>query len=122
MKVICPYCKQPAVLVTGAFIYPELENLHSNYYWSCSPCGAYVGTHRASKDHQPLGTMADKPLRMLRCKAHEAFDGWWKGIGMKRTTAYKELARSLGISKSECHIAMFDEAMCHKVVDLYSWR
>jgi hypothetical protein len=121
MKVICPYCNREAQLVTGEVIYPKSISFHDLYFWQCAPCGACVGTHEG-KRHKPLGTLANKHLRMLRREAHNAFDWWWRKQGIRRSEAYTELARSLGIPKSECHIAMFDEAVCHKVVDLYYWR
>ncbi|MFV9178163.1 zinc-finger-containing protein, partial [Serratia marcescens] len=44
--VTCDYCGKPAALVRGFVIYPHRKDLANGYYWSCDPCGAYVGCHR----------------------------------------------------------------------------
>jgi hypothetical protein len=36
----------------------------------CVPCDAYVGTHKNSKDHKPLGFLANRGLREARKAAH----------------------------------------------------
>lgn len=38
--------------------------------------------------------------------------------GKARGAAYKWLAGELGISAEQCHIGMFDETMCQRVIDL----
>lgn len=116
--VICHYCKQEAELVTGREVYPHLPKLAHKKIWRCLPCQAWVGTHENSKDHKPLGILANKSLRDMKMRAHMVFDPLWKDMGMKRVQAYKRLAEALGIPTNKCHIGMFDEEMCQKVINV----
>ncbi|MEE8663463.1 MAG: zinc-finger-containing protein [Acetobacter sp.] len=93
--------------------------------WECAPCRAWVGCH---PDGKPLGRLANAELRQKKMQAHAAFDPLWKrkmqrdGLtkGHARAKAYKWLAAQLGIERSDCHIGMFDEATCAKVVEICS--
>lgn len=126
MKVICPYCRQPAVLVKGDHIYPHRMDLYQLNFWNCDPCFAYVGCHKKgakvdgvkSDGTIPLGRLADPYLRRAKSQAHAAFDPIWKNNHLTRSEAYKRLAIQLGIPKKECHIGMFDIEMCMKVVEV----
>lgn len=117
--VPCPYCGK------GARYWPTSAHLYSGReygpVWECAPCQAWVGCH---PDGRPLGRLADRSLRQAKMKAHEAFDPMWKAkarkerIGAKaaRNAGYAWLARQLGIEREDCHIGMFDLAMCNRVV------
>lgn len=118
MQVRCPYCHNPAKLVGGDVIYPHRPDLFAKKFWQCLPCDAYVGTHKGSKDHQPLGRLANAELRAAKQRAHAAFDPIWKSGAMSRSEAYGALARLLGIEKKRCHIGWFDVERCSKVVDV----
>lgn len=113
--VICPYCGKAAKLVDSAIIY---RGVSYGMIWLCAPCEAYVGTHKNSKDHAPLGRLADRELREWKIQAHAAFDPLWreKNAPMRRKDAYKQLAESMGIAPSDCHIGMFDVFQCKEVV------
>jgi hypothetical protein len=41
----------------------------------------------------------------------------WQGGWMTRDKAYEWLAETLEITKDECHIGMFDESMCKRVIE-----
>lgn len=112
----CPYCGRQAELVTGATIHPHRPDLHAKYFWLCSPCSAWVGTHRGGRNHQPLGRLANADLRFAKQAAHAAFDPLWRRCGMRRGGAYKWLADQLGIPADKCHIGMFDVSTCERVV------
>lgn len=131
----CPYCSQPAKLVTGKVIYGHRPDLARLFFWQCAPCDAYVGCHRNGDGKQPLGRLANAELRMWKMRAHEAFDPLWKELvekeiealgghtpkGIKqrhRTDAYKNLAQDLGIEMKDCHIGMFDVELCKRVVQV----
>ena len=116
MIVICPYCNQPAQLVGGDVIYPHLPWLHGKMFYSCVPCGAYVGCHDGTT--QPLGCLANAQLRVAKMAAHTAFDPLWKSHRLTRTAAYRWLARELGIEVGDCHIGMFDVEQCRRVVEV----
>ena len=118
-EVVCPYCGFNAELIDSIAVYRKSYGM----VWLCQPCQAWVGTHKGSKDHKPLGTLAKLELRTLRQSAHSALDPFWKdqisqGIskGKARREVYSKLAAALGIGSAECHIAMFDEARCREVL------
>ena len=120
----CPYCGEPAKLVTGEVIYPRRKDLHSKKFWSCQPCDAYVGCHSANRytnfeDTWPLGRLANGELRAAKMKAHAAFDPLWQaGVFKSRSRAYNWLADKLNLSTAECHIGMFDANTCRRVVEV----
>lgn len=113
MKVIC--CKEETKLVTGKEVYPQIPNLHLNYYYLCEKCRAYVGCHKNTK--KPLGTPADKELRQLRIKVHNVVDKLWKSEYLTRSEVYEMLSRKFKISKENCHIGMFNKKQCEDVID-----
>ena len=131
----CPYCGRPSVFhMDSSYIYRG-----QNYgpVFECEPCGAYVGAHRATL--LPMGTLANKPLRILRMQCHKLFDPLYKDLsqaypehgrgltrpahnstmrGAARTRAYRWLAAQLNIPLDDCHIAMFREDRCREVIAL----
>lgn len=112
----CPYCQCPAKLVSGMVVFPARPSLAKHSYWQCVRCGARVGCH--PKSTAPLGELADGKTRFMRAKAHEEFDRLWKGGLMGRQDAYRWLREQLGLGYGECHIGMFDAAMCQRVIDV----
>ena len=113
--VICPYCQERARLVTGEQVYPHRRDLYDKRFYACPPCGAWVGVHVGT--FQPLGRLANEQLRKLKMHAHARFDPLWKSGRVERSAAYVMLAEALGIPGEECHIGMFDEDMCMRVVN-----
>ncbi len=124
MVVRCPYCGADAKLVTGKVVYPHRPDLAQLKFWQCAPCDAYVGCHKpnahnpADDGTRPLGRLANATLRRLKSTAHACFDPLWKDGHMLRGEAYQWLAAQLGIPVGECHIGMFDEATCKRVITL----
>lgn len=119
-EVVCPYCGNVAVRVTGKEIYPHRPDLEERSFYLCKPCDAYVGTHKGT--YRPLGRMANAELRKAKIAAHSKFDLLWKSGQFDRTGAYAFMAKKLGLSMTECHIGMFDVAMnkrVEQVVDQY---
>lgn len=116
--ITCPYCGEPAPLVTGAEVYPHRRDLRKKKFWKCTPCAAWVGCH--PKSNEPLGRLANYELRGARKRAHDAFDPLWKGYGanreMTRESAYTWLSCRLRLPRSKCHIGMFDVLTCRKVL------
>jgi hypothetical protein len=127
MSIFCPYCSKEAAYTSSAQVYGGRD--YGRIYL-CSPCEAWVGVHKGTD--KPLGRLADKELREWKKKAHAAFDPLWqaklrnrraeRGPEYKqfwaRGSGYKWLAEQLGISKTECHIGMFDVGMCKRVVEI----
>lgn len=116
--VTCPYCQQPAELVSGDRVYPHRTDLYVKRFWQCEPCDAYVGTHSNSAWHCPLGRLANGELRILKQRCHAVFDPLWKKGGISRVEAYKRLAERMNIPRAECHIGMFDEARCRLALEV----
>ncbi|WP_418131431.1 zinc-finger-containing protein [Variovorax sp. 278MFTsu5.1] len=116
LKVDCPYCSRPARLVGGAAIYPHRPDLFALKFWQCQPCNAFVGTHKNSSRHVPLGRLANAELRALKSRAHARFDPLWKQGGMSRSEAYAWAAEALAIPQNEMHIGMFDGARCEQLI------
>lgn len=134
-KTDCPYCGQPASLVSGRQVYPRRSQLRDRKYWSCEPCGAHVGCHTkgspvfrkgtviVSDGTYPLGTLANAALRAIRQQVHEAFDPLWSNDASlddkgknARTRAYSWLASVMNLPTADCHIGMFDEEQCRLAI------
>lgn len=65
-----------------------------------------------------LKAPAGSPLAKARIAAHDAFDPLWKSGHFDRGIAYEWLASELGIPVAKCHMILFDEAQCQRVVDI----
>lgn len=109
LDIECPYCHAEADFVSSRDFYAK--DYGTNIY-VCYPCDAYVGTH--GKGGTPLGTLANKELRLLRMTAHSIFDPLWRGKYRKmgRSGAYRLMQRLMNLSPERAHIAMFDEQQC----------
>ena len=120
----CQHCNKSTSLVTGDFIYNHRPDLHTLNFWYCANCRAYVGCHKKGARTQfgisdgtlPLGTAANARLRELRKDAHNVFDNLWKNQEFSRDGAYLQLAYYLRIKKDDCHMALFDDEQCKKVI------
>jgi hypothetical protein len=113
LKVICPYCIKPAKLVDSAVVY---FGTSYGMMWLCAPCDAYVGTHKGSKQHLPLGRLANAELRKWKIRAHAAFDPLWKNGEMSRGKAYLLLQDLMGISAGQAHIGEFTVDDCKLLI------
>lgn len=113
--VPCPYCDGlPAELVlNSAFLY---KGRNYGPVWFCRGCGAYVGTHANSKDHKPLGRLANAELRSWKAKAHAAFDPLWRSGVVTRPEAYGVLRQLMGKTEKDGHIGMFDVDECKLLI------
>ncbi|KUE88114.1 MULTISPECIES: zinc-finger-containing protein [Cupriavidus] len=70
---LCDYCGGKAVLArVGEEAYPYLED--HGPVWICSPCQAWIGVRARSKQHTPLGRLADAALREKKSRLHDALD------------------------------------------------
>lgn len=111
----CRYCKGEVVLVPNEQVYGKPYG-NWPYMYICISCEAYVGLHPHTD--LPLGTMADKPLRMAR-KIHKKFfqqllETWDKSRGQ----LYKWLADQMEIDSKQCHWSLFELADCAKAGDI----
>lgn len=115
-RLSCPVCGAQAVLAKW-----KKRDGSPRLVWRCSAgCDTAVGCHDGTTE--PLGTLATKALRAKRNQTHAIFDRLWirKRIGQRagaRADAYKWLAGQLGIGEEQCHIGLFDEAMCNRAIE-----
>jgi len=128
--VKCDYCGGQAKLVKGKKVYPHRNDLAGLNFWYCDNGHdpAYVGCHKKNRNHghsgiEPLGRLANAKLRNAKSMAHGAFDPLWRHGSERRKfksrkRAYNWLADQLKIDASECHIGMFNEEMCGKVMEV----
>jgi len=119
-KVTCPYCNEPAKLITGDKLYPHRRDLYHKFFYQCAPCKAYVGCHPDST--KPLGRLATAELRKAKQEAHVAFDSIWRHGDLPRWEAYKWLAKELNIPADTCHIGQFDTSQCRRVIEICNRR
>ncbi len=113
-KVICPYCGREAELVDDTKVYGS--NGFGSQVYLCQKCNAYVGVHKGSK--QPLGTLANRELRIARKAAHLVFDDLWKSRKMGRWQAYRWLAETMHIDGKDAHIGMFNIDQCIQLINM----
>lgn len=127
----CPYCGQPAELVMGDAVYPQMPKLHTLCFWVCTPCDARVGCHGVGKkavvngrrvvsDGQiPLGSLANAPLRQARQDVHSVFDPLWTRGDMTRSEAYAWLSMRVPFDIDNiAHVAHYTLEQCSLVIDL----
>ena len=119
---MCGYCNSEAVLVSATVVYGPSGR---GNLWICPSwpdCDAYVGVHDG-EIARPKGTLANGPLRALRIKVHQVFDGQWKngpdgkpravrGRNFARRQAYARLAKLMGREGQSVHIGEFDVNQC----------
>ncbi|MEJ1518211.1 zinc-finger-containing protein [Bacillus cereus] len=110
----CPYCNSNVIYTSNKEIYgKEIEN---GKCYKCTNCDSYVGVHKGT--NIPLGRLANRELRTLKKKAHSLFDPIWETGKKKRSQAYSELAKKLGIPTKECHFGWFDKEMLEKAIKI----
>ena len=114
----CPYCHNKAILIDSRVIHGKSYGL----IWMCSPCKAWVGVHKNSPTHKPLGSLAKEDLRILRMKAHEVFDSLWRKWGISRKEAYVYLQNLMDMTPEQAHIGRFNEYECRKLIKLLKGR
>jgi hypothetical protein len=123
MALTCQYCGR------AAGYRPNSRHLYQGRdygpVWEClGQCEAYVGCH---PDGEPLGTLANRQLRIDRRRVHDVFDPLWRDIHLAypgipvrvghvrhimRVRAYEWLAEQLGMQFEDCHIAKFNRDRC----------
>lgn len=117
INIKCPYCGSRALLRPASVVHKHTIPGEEVYVCARFPaCDAYVSAHRDS--HLPMGTLADKSLRIKRRQAHIALSQLWERGLMTRKEAYRWLQVQLGLPESEAHIGRFSTYRCEQVIDL----
>lgn len=113
----CHACKSWDIrLIEAKHLNPDLLPDQWILAYYCDNCKASVTTRKGTSI--PLGFMARRGVRTLRQKAHSVFDKAWKEINMPRSEAYRWLAREMGITENQCHIAMFNDHQCRDIIEI----
>jgi len=102
-RLICPYCGAEAVCV-------ELKDGKRRWKCTTSGCDAFVGAH--ARSGAPLGTLANRELRLCRQSLHASFDLLWRKYKFGRTDSYQFLAVVLGVPKKKAHIGAMNLDQC----------
>jgi hypothetical protein len=118
----CPYCQGEVRFIANSA--PLYNGRNFGPVYACLPCEAWVGCHPGTVN--PLGRLANRPLRTAKMAAHHAFDPLWQakrqrdGIskGKARARGYQWLAAQLGIPAKDCHLGWFDVEQCQRVVEI----
>lgn len=119
VNIKCPYCNSQALLRPASAVHGFEYRQPSEEVYVCARypvCDSYVSAHR--RTHLPMGTLANRPLRIKRMKAHNAFNRLWQSGMMTRTEAYHWLQVQLGLPPEDAHIAKFSEWRCAQVIQL----
>jgi ssDNA-binding Zn-finger/Zn-ribbon topoisomerase 1 len=116
MNLECPECGAPMVLrTTRKFV---AKDGSPRVFYGCSRFPACKATHGAHQhDGRPFGIPADAATKVARIEAHEAFDVLWRSGAMKRTAAYRLIAKLMGLSHEDAHIGRFTREQCHELVE-----
>ena len=100
---ICPYCGKPSALMTQKEWYGK--DFSGRMLYGCRSCDASVGTHPNGK---PLGTLANKELKLLRQQCHALIDPIWQNGILNRYEVYARIKKQFQIehigesTKEEC--------------------
>lgn len=111
--MFCPYCGKNAEFVDNKEIYGRRYG-KSYMMWWCKNCDARVGVHHNDKN-RPLGSMANKELRIWRMKSHFAIDKYWKKGKYKRGEVYMKLKEIFG---KDIHIGQSDKEICQQIINI----
>lgn len=112
----CPYCGSSVILRSADGIYRENTKGAMLYVCKRYPaCDAYVRTRPGTS--RPVGTLANRELRLLRREAHRYFDRLYLSGRMSKEQAYEWLASLIQAPMSKAHIGYLGEYYCRQVID-----
>jgi len=116
---LCPYCNCSTEIVSDKQIYGPNSSYNKMFYRCIMNHDHYVGTYHDNK--KSLGRLANNELRLMKRKAHDAFDPLWRDEPSRFTNkynAYQWLSEKMGIDLKYTHIGMFIAEECEKVIIL----
>jgi|DEB0MinimDraft_6_1074348.scaffolds.fasta_scaffold98348_2 hypothetical protein len=114
MEIYCCGCGKDtqARLTTGKEVYRNQEYLHELYFWKCDTCKNFVGTHKGSKHHAPLGVIPTPGIKKMRQFLHNHIDSMWgRGKSLSRGQLYAAISRDLGYPYHTANIKSEAEGM-----------
>lgn len=110
----CHYCKTLVVITTNKVLYGKDFGSYPWIYY-CPNCTASVGMHLGTGI--PLGSLANKELKMARRDAKARFILYCQVAEIHRNQGYIDLAHLMGIPNGETHFGMFDLERCQLASD-----
>ena len=102
MNIWCCGCggEVSARLTDGGEVYPRRPDLCDLPFWRCDACGNFVGCHHKTKDRtKPLGCIPTPEIKAARQHIHRILDPLWQGGAIDRRSAYRRIAKDLGIEE-----------------------
>ena len=112
----CPYCGSRTELRSADGIYHDNKDDTMLYVCKNYPrCDTYVRVIPGTT--QPMGTLANGPLRALRIEAHRSFDQLYTSGIMTRSEAYQWLSDMIGLPLKKAHIGDMGEYYCRLVIE-----
>lgn len=102
----CPYCSGPVELTHNSEVYGRSIGDWPFVYACVGDCEAHVGVH-ADTDI-PLGTLANKELRIERQKSKQSFHAAMTYKRLSRAEAYRWLASELNLPLGQTHYGWMD--------------
>jgi len=112
MEIYCCECKKDveAELITGQRAYQHREDLWDMLFWQCPNCDNFVGTHKNSKKHAPMGHICGKELKKLKMDIHRILDPLWRSGRYSRKQIYLIVSSKIGWSYHTGRIKCIEEA------------
>lgn len=119
----CGYCGAKASLArAGDRTYPYGEDFGP--VWICEPCQAWIGVRGRSKNHTPLGRLANAALRDAKNRLHRSMEPLVSakmrrdGVSVfeARGKAVKWLATSLGFELNSGSIHELSLEQCERAI------
>lgn len=112
----CPYCGSTVIYRSADGIYQDNSRGAMLYVCSHYPnCDTYVRTHAGTRI--PVGSMANRELRLLRKTAHHYFDRLYESGIMSKEDAYYLLAGMIDAPLSQAHIGYLSDYYCKQVIE-----
>lgn len=127
-EVICPYCQQAALRMTGRELYPRKPELANKHYHVCRNCDAWIGCIDGT--WEPIGHLANAELRRAKQDVYAAIEpiylkamsenNWTKSLA--RNLVYGWLATELNMTSGTASIGDFDLKQCQLVLLICNYR
>ncbi|ODV43417.1 hypothetical protein AWV79_17315 [Cupriavidus sp. UYMMa02A] len=123
VQPVCDDCGNVAQLAqAGDTAYPYLED--HGPVWICAPCQAWIGVRPRSRQHTPLGRLANAELRDAKKRLHDALEplvvGKMRRDGVNpfeaRGKAIKWLASELNFNLSTPSIHALTREQCEQAI------
>ncbi|WP_113675887.1 zinc-finger-containing protein [Vallitalea guaymasensis] len=118
INLTCPYCNSGTNFIERRKVFSGGEG---NIYICLNypECNSYVGVHKNTVI--PLGSLANKELRLLRKECHYYFDYLYRkkakqGYCFAKNKAYKWLSDAMMIQLDKAHIGMFGIEECNRAI------